>query len=591
MTLGTTPRVITNNMVTGTALSLGNATAVSTLALNATLQLQSQNNGGPTIINDLIQDGTNAAGGILVTSGLTQLTNTGNTYSGGSTVNGGTLSVSADGNLGAATGTVSIGAGTLLSTGSFTTSRTVNFTDPSLSTIDATGTNTLSLTGTVTDAGTLNKGSNSGTVQLAMAAGYSANNNVNVQGGALSIGNAGVATGPLVVPGTLNISDNARLTLGHSSVGIGTSTNGAGVMHTVNTLNLNTSGQLDLDDNALTIGSGVASSTVQQYLKNGYNGGAWNGTGGISSTWASPGTSVAHTKALGYVTQANGSTLVAATLYGDTNLKGSVGLSDYNILAFNFNKPGNWSQGDFDYDGTVGLSDYNLLAFNFNKPATAASGLAQPAAGGASPPAVTRAGPVTLTRSASASASSSVTATPAFVDPGVGNVALEADPTSGKLYVVGHDANINSYEVDSASGKLSAFASGRTAGGYNTLSNQSNAAPLPGSSRGLSEGIWTVINSENGVFMAESYPTSSAPPFDNIGPGLQELDLNSTGQSAWTAGTPVSDLSFKYGDGTSATLTPAVIDLSASGVPEPTGLGLIGLAAGGVLGRRKRRKA
>jgi hypothetical protein len=86
--------------------------------------------------------------------------------------------------------------------------------------------------------------------------------------------------------------------------------------------------------------------------------------------------------------------------------------------------------------------------------------------------------------------------------------------------------------------------------------------------------------------VAKAYPASDNPAYDIIGPGLQVFDLNKSGLSAWTAGTPISDLSFKYGNGTGSTLTPAVINLA----PEPTCLALAGIAAGGLLSR-KRRKA
>jgi beta-glucanase (GH16 family) len=62
------------------------------------------------------------------------------------------------------------------------------------------------------------------------------------------------------------------------------------------------------------------------------------------------------------------SVLVKFTLAGDTNLDGTVNLTDFNRLAANFGGAGRlWFQGDFNYDGTVNLTDFNLLAGNFGQ--------------------------------------------------------------------------------------------------------------------------------------------------------------------------------------------------------------------------------
>lgn len=149
-----------------------------------------------------------------------------------------------------------------------------------------------------------------------------------------------------------------------------------------------------------------------------------------------------------------------------------------------------------------------------------------------------------------------------LVDPGVGKVALEADPTTGKVYIVGHDAQLISYEVDSASGMLTNTTVHNAPTGFNTLSTQAQAPTgIVGSSMGASEPFWNVISQATGTYVAEGTTLGQTPPYDTIGGGLQAFDLNVGGKSAWTAGTPISDLKFLYGNGTT-TLTPAVIDLS-----------------------------
>jgi autotransporter-associated beta strand protein len=78
---------------------------------------------------------------------------------------------------------------------------------------------------------------------------------------------------------------------------------------------------------------------------------------------------------LGWLDDGSSTVQVAAALYGDANLDGSVDLSDFTFLAANFNGTSKvWAQGDFNYDGAVDLSDFTFLAGNFNKTLAAGSG-------------------------------------------------------------------------------------------------------------------------------------------------------------------------------------------------------------------------
>jgi hypothetical protein len=55
-------------------------------------------------------------------------------------------------------------------------------------------------------------------------------------------------------------------------------------------------------------------------------------------------------------------------LAGDANHDRTVDLTDFTILAANFNQTGkSFSQGDFNYDGTVDLTDFTYLAANFDR--------------------------------------------------------------------------------------------------------------------------------------------------------------------------------------------------------------------------------
>jgi hypothetical protein len=62
------------------------------------------------------------------------------------------------------------------------------------------------------------------------------------------------------------------------------------------------------------------------------------------------------------------SVLIRYTYAGDSNLNGTVDLTDFTYLAANFNGSGKtWLQGDYNYDGNVDLTDFTYLAANFNQ--------------------------------------------------------------------------------------------------------------------------------------------------------------------------------------------------------------------------------
>jgi hypothetical protein len=142
-------------------------------------------------------------------------------------------------------------------------------------------------------------------------------------------------------------------------------------------LSITGSGVLDINNDHLIITYGATDpiTTIAGYIKTGYNGGGWNGTGGIISSAALTnasgliyGVGYADGKDHVVVGLSSGQIEVAYTLLGDANLDGLVNGSDFNILAANFNQSiTGWDQGDFNYDGLVNASDFNELAANFNQ--------------------------------------------------------------------------------------------------------------------------------------------------------------------------------------------------------------------------------
>jgi hypothetical protein len=118
-------------------------------------------------------------------------------------------------------------------------------------------------------------------------------------------------------------------------------------------------------------------AAIQGYLRNGYNGGAWNGTPTASTgviTSAAAQANPNHNTAIGYADFADGQGIntmantieLTYTLYGDANLDHQVNSADLQILLAAFNNAGAWDRGDFNYDGMVNSADLQALLATFN---------------------------------------------------------------------------------------------------------------------------------------------------------------------------------------------------------------------------------
>jgi hypothetical protein len=137
---------------------------------------------------------------------------------------------------------------------------------------------------------------------------------------------------------------------------------------------------LDLADNDMAVLYGTGASpltTVEDQLEQAYDGGHWNDPGLTSSAAAAEGGETAlglgEASTLGLttfdgLTLGGNAVLVKYTVVGDTNLDGSVGLTDYNAVLANYNGNGQpWTSGSFDYSGNVGLADYNAVLADYNQ--------------------------------------------------------------------------------------------------------------------------------------------------------------------------------------------------------------------------------
>lgn len=141
-------------------------------------------------------------------------------------------------------------------------------------------------------------------------------------------------------------------------------------------------GQLDMTSGDMSIDYTGTSplTTVRGYLKSGYNGGTWNGSGIVTSS-ALKGKSVAYAEASDLLALSgtnkgtfDGQTvdsttlLIQFTLAGDATMNGVVDFADLVAVAQNYGASAGtavWRKGDFDYDGNVGFSDLVAVAQNY----------------------------------------------------------------------------------------------------------------------------------------------------------------------------------------------------------------------------------
>jgi len=123
---------------------------------------------------------------------------------------------------------------------------------------------------------------------------------------------------------------------------------------------------LDLADNDMAIlyGSGTTPMTsVSTELSQAYDGGGWDKPGLTSSiaraNSGAYGLGYAEASTIGDTTfdgiaLGGNAVLVKYTLLGDTDLRGSVGIGDYNAVLNNFGTAQGWTGGDFHYGGRGG---------------------------------------------------------------------------------------------------------------------------------------------------------------------------------------------------------------------------------------------
>ncbi len=74
------------------------------------------------------------------------------------------------------------------------------------------------------------------------------------------------------------------------------------------------------------------------------------------------------TQGLGWIDNTTTNTIsIAYTVYGDTNLDGSVNFTDLSKLLSNYGHAGVWADGDFNYDGMIDFADLSKLLSTYNQ--------------------------------------------------------------------------------------------------------------------------------------------------------------------------------------------------------------------------------
>jgi hypothetical protein len=237
----------------------------------------------------------------------------------------------------------------------------------------------------------------SGTHEINLPLTIASNADFNVSSGAnlvianpmtINAGDTLTTTGTVTYQSTITLQSGAQLQMAGSTSAktlalTGTASNASLIAHTSNApivltvdhLAIASGNTLNLNNNDLIVHDGDLSAITAQ-LKNGFNGGNWNGSSGITS--ASAANDHSFLTALGVIKAASATTidgqslaagdvLVKSTYYGDADLSGHVDGTDYSLIDHGFNAHSTgWQNGDFNYDGKIDGSDYSLIDNAFN---------------------------------------------------------------------------------------------------------------------------------------------------------------------------------------------------------------------------------
>ncbi len=223
---------------------------------------------------------------------------------------------------------------------------------------------TLTVSGNISGAGSIN---------------CSSFGNVVLSGSNSYTGSTTVTRGKLTIGQSLTTSSSLSVQTGASAE----LTAGGGKLIKTSALSITGTGVLNLNDNAMVLDYNPTADQIGNVMTDlhlAFNGGNWQGNG-LTSTFAANAASQIHKTGIGFAeassltsipavfgTVDSTAVLIRYTYDGDSNLDGTVNMSDFNALAMHYGSTGQyWNAGDFNYDGVVNLLDLNVIATNYGQ--------------------------------------------------------------------------------------------------------------------------------------------------------------------------------------------------------------------------------
>ena len=120
------------------------------------------------------------------------------------------------------------------------------------------------------------------------------------------------------------------------------------------------SAQLNVGTSTLVVDYRGASpfAAINAQIVSGRNGGAWNGSGIVTTAASGSLTTLG-------IAEIGGDVIVKFTYAGDANLDGKINIDDYGLIdtSVGLGLTG-WFNGDFNYDGKINIDDYGIIDVN-----------------------------------------------------------------------------------------------------------------------------------------------------------------------------------------------------------------------------------